>query len=213
MRILFWSILCSILFVSCLKEPKLKIACIGDSITSGYLLEDIEKDSYPSVLQRLMGDSCEVKNFGFAQRTLLQKGDYPYMKEQMYKDALSYNPDIVIIMLGTNDTSPENMKYKEEFVEDMTQMVKSFQQSPASPRVYLCLPTQPYKVFAKRDSILTGIMFPYIKEVSKNCNAGLIDLHSVTSDSTLYIDGIHPNKKGAEVIAQTVYDKIKENLD
>lgn len=208
MKILFLSILCSLLFISCQKDPKLKIACVGDSITSGYLLEDIEKDAYPSVLQKLMGDSCEVKNFGFAQRTLLQKGDYPYMKEQMYKEALAYNPDIVVIMLGTNDTSPKNMKYKDEFVQDMTQMVKSFQQLPSSPKVYLCLPTHPYKPFAERDSILTNIMFPYIKEVSLNYNTGLIDLHSVTSDSTLYIDGIHPNKEGAKIIANEVYNAI-----
>lgn len=213
MKNLLLGLIFSLLLVSCEKEPKIKIACVGDSITSGYLLDDIEKDSYPSVLQRLAGDSCEVRNFGIAQRTLTNKGDYPYMKEQIYKDALNYNPNIVIIMLGTNDTSPENMKYKDQFVQDMVGMVKSFQQLSTSPKVYLCLPTHPYKDFAHRDSILTSIIIPYIKEVSLNCGTKLIDLYTPSSDSTLYTDGIHPNKKGAQIIAVEVYKNIKENLN
>ncbi len=213
MKNLFLGLIFCLLAISCKKEPKVRIACVGDSITSGYMLENIERDCYPSALQRLVGDTCEVRNFGIAQRTLLNKGDFPYMKEQMFKDALSYNPNIVIIILGANDSSPENMKYKEDFVQDMSEMVKSFQQLPTSPKIYLCLPTHPYKGFASRDSIYTNIIFPYITEVSLNCGTKLIDLYTPTSDSTLYVDGIHPNKKGAQIIAEEVYKNIKENLN
>jgi len=36
------------------------------------------------------------------------KGDYPYMKEKMYGEALKFNPNIVVLKLGTNDSKPHN---------------------------------------------------------------------------------------------------------
>lgn len=213
MKNLFWGLVLCLLVVSCKKEPQIRIACVGDSLTTGYLLEDSEKDSYPSVLQRLVGDTCEVKNFGIVKRTVLNKGDYPYMKDQIFNDALSYNPNIVVIVLGTNDSSPENMEHKEDFVNDLTEMVKSFQQLKTSPKVYLCLPTHAFSNFSSRDSIFTNIIKPYIEEVSLNCGTELVDIHTPLADSTLYSDGIHPNKKGAQIIAEEVYKKIKENLN
>lgn len=34
---------------------KIKVACIGNSITYGYTIEDRDKDSYPAQLQALLG--------------------------------------------------------------------------------------------------------------------------------------------------------------
>lgn len=207
MKNLFIGIFCLLALVAC-NEPKLKIACIGDSITSGYLLENIETESYPSVLQSLMGDTCQVKNFGFAQRTLLNKGDYPYINEKMYNDALNYNPDIAIIMLGSNDTSSENMKYSNEFVQDMSNMIRSFQNLKSHPKVYLCLPTSVYGDFSDRDSVFTQVINPYLREIAKECNVELIDLRTPTQNLELFTDGIHPNKEGAKIVAREVYNAI-----
>ena len=35
------------------------------------------------------------------KRQMLNKGDHPYMKEQAYQQALAFNPNIVVIKLGT----------------------------------------------------------------------------------------------------------------
>ena len=43
-------------------STKTKVACIGDSLTRGYLLEDAQ--SYPAQLQQLLGAQYEVRNFG-----------------------------------------------------------------------------------------------------------------------------------------------------
>jgi len=42
----------------------IKVACIGDSITSGFTLLNPRRDSYPSLLQNMLGDGYEVRNFG-----------------------------------------------------------------------------------------------------------------------------------------------------
>ena len=101
------------------QKKVIKIACIGNSITYGVGTRNPAKDSYPAVLGQMLGDGYEVRNFGVSARTMLMKGDNPYMKEERYRQALDYNPDIVTIKLGTNDTKPQNWRYKSDFKKDM----------------------------------------------------------------------------------------------
>lgn len=90
------------------KSTPIKVACVGDSITFGAGIKNREKDSYPAQLQAMLGSGFKVGNFGISARTLLKKGDRPYWKEQIYRDALAFQPDYVIIKLGTNDIKPKN---------------------------------------------------------------------------------------------------------
>ncbi len=64
---------------------KIKVACVGNSITYGYTLDNRERDAYPSQLQRLLGDSYIVGNFGKSGATLLEKGHRPYVKQEEYQ--------------------------------------------------------------------------------------------------------------------------------
>jgi len=93
----------------------IKLACIGNSITFGSGIPDRVKNSYPGQLALMLGDKWEVRNFGVSGRTLLSKGDNPYIKEQFYKNVLAWQPDVITIKLGTNDSKPQNWKYKDEF--------------------------------------------------------------------------------------------------
>lgn len=56
---------------------KIKVACIGDSVTYRYGLESRETDNYPAQLQQMLGDQYEVENFGKSGATLLKKGHRP----------------------------------------------------------------------------------------------------------------------------------------
>ena len=118
-------------------EP-IKVACVGDSITQGAGAKSGQ--SYPSQLQALLGDGYQVGNFGVSGRTLLKKGDFPYWKEKKYQAALAMEPAIVIIMLGTNDTKPQNWKHEAEFDADYRELVKSFQSLKSKPKVFVCRP-------------------------------------------------------------------------
>lgn len=90
------------------REQALRVACIGNSITDGMGIDMSEVYGYPSVLQRLLGKNYNVKNFGVSARTLMNKGDLPYMKEQAWADAQAFLPNIVVIKLGTNDSKDYN---------------------------------------------------------------------------------------------------------
>ena len=99
------------------RKDAVRVACVGNSITYGARIKNQSHDSYPAVLGRLLGDKYWVKNFGVSARTMLNKGDHPYMKEQAYQQALAFNPNIVVIKLGTNDSKSFNWVYKADFIK------------------------------------------------------------------------------------------------
>ena len=83
-----------------------RVACVGNSITYGFKLPDPARDSYPSQLQRMLGDGYEVGNFGHSGATLLRHGYRPYFDMPEYKQAMDFKGDVDVIHLGINDTDP-----------------------------------------------------------------------------------------------------------
>ena len=207
---LLLAMLCFTLLSIAQSNP-IKIACVGNSITYGSQILNKARDSYPAVLGQLLGDGYDVKNFGFSARTLLMQGDRPYMKEQMYQDVLNYNPQIVVIKLGTNDTKPHNWKHKKFFTRDLRKMVTDLNKLSSAPKIYLCYPAKAYhKAWGYiNDSIITHEVIPMIDQVAKQMHVEVIDLHSVTSNmSEQFPDKVHPNAAGAVVLAKTVCSSI-----
>ena len=157
------------------KTNATRVACIGNSITDGYGIDMASAYGYPAQLQKKLGQDYWVRNFGVSSRTMLNKGDWPYMNERAWRDALAFNPDVVIIKLGTNDSKPENWQYGSEFKQDLEQMIftlrpdlkqyadmpakkvqkamakakakaaKAGKNAPARPQIYLCTPIPAFK--------------------------------------------------------------------
>src|SRR5689334_8855673 len=103
-----------------------KIACVGDSITYGSGLGDRGTESYPAVLQTLVGSAHTVENFGVSGATLLKNGDKPYWDESAYGSSGSFEPDVVVIMLGTNDAKPQNWSHASEFAGDYAALIEHY---------------------------------------------------------------------------------------
>ena len=107
----------------------------------------------------MLGKDYLVRNFGISGRIIINKGDNPYMKEKTYRDALKFLPDIVIIKLGTNDSKPQNWKYKNDFKSDLETMIQDFQALSSQPKIYLCTPAKAYGIqWGINDSIITNII-------------------------------------------------------
>jgi acyl-CoA thioesterase I len=189
------------------KQP-VKVACIGDSITEGMGAEPGK--SYPSQLQNFLGDKWKVTNFGVSARTLLRHGDFPYWNEKAYQDALASSPDIVIIMLGTNDTKPDNWKFEAEFVADYTALVKSFQALPSKPRLYICRPCPvPEPGNFGINEAHSKEWIKRIDKIAKDMNLGVIDMHKSLEDKpNLLPDRVHPNTEGASEMAATAFKAL-----
>ena len=192
------------------RKDAVRVACIGNSITFGAGIKNRSRDSYPSVLARMLGDNYWVKNCGVSARTMLNKGDHPYMNEPAYKNALAFNPNIVVIKLGTNDSKSFNWKYKADFMKDAQTMINAFKGLPSQPKIYLCYPSKAYLTGdGINDDIISKEIIPMIKKLAKKNDLSVIDLHTAMDGMPeLFPDRIHPNEKGAQVMAKAVYQSI-----
>lgn len=192
-------------------KDALRVACVGNSITdgSGIFMRDLF--GYPAQLQQKLGNRYVVKNFGVGRRTMLNKGDYPYMKEQAWKDVQGFNPDIVVIKFGTNDSKPFNWKYGREFSVDYQAMIDTLNALPSHPRIILATPIPALNTSGNiNDSVISNTICPQIKKLAKKNKCQLIDFHNLYQTSTGMIqrDGIHPTRKGAGQMADIVYEYI-----
>jgi acetyl esterase/lipase len=193
------------------KPDAIRVACIGNSITDGHGIDMATAYGYPALLQKKLGDKYWVKNFGVSGRTMLNKGNQPYMNELAWKDAQAFKPDVVIIKLGTNDSKGINWKYGEEFRQDLEQMINTL--LPNKPQIYLCTPIRAEKdSWDINDSIIANYIIPIQYEVAKKYGLKLIDLHSLFEggEELMLTDGIHPSGKGAERLADIIYNQISE---
>ena len=86
------------------KKGQIKVACVGDSITYGCMVANRNKNSYPTVLNGLLGEGYCVANFGYTDRTAIKTADRPYTAEKLYQQSLKFKPDVVVILLGSNDS-------------------------------------------------------------------------------------------------------------
>ena len=209
-RIFLLSLLFCLFLANSVASDTIRVACIGNSITQGSGIKNPRVDGYPAVLQRLLGDKYKVYNMGLGGRTLLNKGDRPYMKEQRYKDALALNPDIVVIKLGTNDTKTKNWVHSDEFMADMDTLITSFERLPSSPKIYLCIPVPVVETkWTINDSTMVNGVIPKIKAMAEKKQLPLIDLRTPLLDFPQYFpDKIHPNESGAIIIAREVYKAL-----
>lgn len=97
----------------------IRVACVGNSVTFGYKIDQREENCYPAQLQELLGDQYPVENFGKSGATLLRNGHRPYMQQEEFKKSVAFYPDILIVSLGLNDIDPRNWpNYRDEFISD-----------------------------------------------------------------------------------------------
>lgn len=211
------------------KQDAIRVACIGNSITDGYGIDMRTAYGYPAVLQKKLGKDYWVKNFGVSSRTMLNKGDFPYMNEMAWRDALAFKPDVVIIKLGTNDSKPENWQYGTEFRQDLEQMIttlrpdlakpvkkakkskKSQTVAEAKPRILLCTPIPAFKpTWNINDSVIVNEIIPIQQEVAKKYGLQVVDLHTLYANdgNKMVDDGIHPDGKGAERLATIIAEAL-----
>lgn len=189
----------------------IRVACIGDSITFGLGLDDRSTQSYPARLQALLterGDAeWEVRNFGVSGASALKASQRPYWKTRPFALAKAFEPDTVVIKLGTNDANPANWKHRQDFKADLTALVEEFRSLPSRPRIWLCHPVPIFPgQYESRNRTLRDEVIPVIDQVAKEQKLPVIDLYSALSgQAALFPDTVHPNSDGARLIAKEVF--------
>ena len=183
-------------------EAPIRVACVGDSITQG--------SGYPAKLQLLLGRNYLVGNFGVAGTTVSLNSTSPYMNQTAFKKAQEFNPNYVVIMLGTNDARTNVNETNETFDADYSQLVSSFQNLEAIRKSLLWIHRQ-FSLTTQTTTarILADNIIPQIDNVANNLNLPTIDVYNAFGNqSDYFMDGVHPNSEGATLIASEVDNAI-----
>lgn len=219
---------------------KLKIACLGDSITDATNLVDDYPDgeyrqySYPARLSEILG--ADVENFGIGGSSYGRYWDKAFCER--YQD-IPEDTDMIIIMGGANDgfCLHENMVGSMEDREprtlygDLDELMKGLKDNyPNAEVIFMTpMPNLLHDVLRKeRPELLsqtvivdavTSLANEYGFEVIDLYNSNFFDSHDAEIVSEYLPDSVHPNEEGYEIFAKHVAAEImrihesEENLE
>ena len=189
-----------------------RVACVGDSLTSGFQMAKPEQDAYPAQLGRLLGTNWEVRAFAVPGRTALRKADLALWKEKVFADAQAWQPDVVVLCLGTNDSWPATwQKLGGEFTGDLRAMVDLFAKLPSHPRIWLCVPPPFFIEHGEvQQRIMTQEINPAVRAVAKESGCAVIDWYAALAGhpELFMADKVHPLPGAAAVMAKAVADSL-----
>ena len=183
----------------------MRVALVGDSIT--------QITSYPKDLQTLLGSKSEVGNFGLSGSTVTFTSPKPYMYEDVLQGAVEFQPTTVIIMLGTNDARSDVYPSIDKFDSDYKQLIDEFKSLKSNPQIYLAIPPPIFNnTIGISDKDLSSGVIPRIEQVANETGLPLINENTpLLSHPDYFVDGVHPNDEGAEVIANVIYQELTLN--
>lgn len=195
------------------QEKRIKVACVGNSITYGAFIEDREHNHYPAQLQRYLGEGYEVRNFGVNGTTALHRGDHPYVNTRQYQESRDYQPDIVLLKLGTNDTKSWNWQYKDAFMDDYQALIDSYVKLDSHPRIIL---VTPLRCFLPEDKGISNHTIeqevrPMVEALAFMNGLDIINMFNLFGDTwnqAVMPDKLHPSASGAGSMALKVHDHL-----
>ena len=190
---------------------------MGDSITFGAGVKKTRKsDCWEAKLEKLFSGSYQVLNYGISGATLQDEGNKPYwnMPEKQLQGypeaALALKPQIILLMLGTNDSKPYNWD-RERYEAQLRQRTEELKASGA--RLILMCP--PFACPANGSDVVAfdiinetirDEIVPIVKKCAADNEVDCIDLYALTEGHGEYFaDGVHPNSFGNRVIAGEIH--------
>lgn len=209
---------------------RLKVACVGDSITFGLGIPQ-EENKYPEQLQKILGDKFEVGRFGNSAKTAARVKDGVWFGLQKeHRQALDFKADLYISNLGINDTNRGTWDTEKVFA-DYAELVRAWS-GPQGATIMLWTklapdfrsvnrePGFPGNVNKKFDFPLremdTATRRPEMEgictRIAKELHCHPIDMYSplVKHPENTIGDGLHPNPEGAKIIAEETAKAIRK---
>ena len=195
---------------------KIRVACIGDSITYGYGINDPANNSYPAQLAKLLGTTnFEVQNFGHSGARVNPVASNRYVNSAAFTAAKAYDPDLVICNLGINDITEWGSYTAAQFRAEYKAIIQGFAASAINDAHYICwhelaplFPGQTYHGSANLPLLntLVGDTLSYL-------GVDRLDMYQPLKDHPEWFlsDKIHPNATGARKIAEETFQYLESH--
>lgn len=188
------------------KAP-IRIACCGDSITHGTCTtpETIgdycyraENFSYPANLQKAYGTSAVIGNFGYPGANVKCDFYCKYYQSSAYNMFLSFDPDIIIVALGTNNCGFMPSGY-EDYETAYGIMIDDMHRAYPNAKIILTLPLYRWDSDERTQQVTKYIHPVCIKTAGEREWVTLYDSYKEFlpyATSEYYKDKLHPNNMG-----------------
>lgn len=195
-----------------------RVACVGDSLTYGHSWHD---ESYPVYLQELLGQDVEVRNFGKNGAAVTNRNESSFTLKydtlQEYRDSIAFEPDVVVIMLGTNDGYNWTGS-QPTFMEEYEKLIDSYFDAGVQEVVMLISPpTLQGNAFNLPNNVIGTQVCPLQRELAEEYGLPIVDVRNAFEThldmQSLFrlpanSDGVHLSVKGAELVAKLVADVL-----
>lgn len=218
-------------------SPEKNIMVFGDSITWGWVPKDpivptvrhAEQDRWPEIMAEALGDGYTVVTEGLSGRTTnVDDPDAPgLMNGADYLDSaiMSHEPlDLVIIMLGTNDTKNHLDRSPLEIGLGMGALVNIVQEDAAPPWYAYDVPAvlvvsppplgdeiAPEAAERFQDgNVKIEQLPPIYSAIAESAGEYFFDAASVVQKSDVGVDGIHLLVSGNQALGAAVAERVKE---
>ena len=203
----FWAVCGNVLADD--SAERIRVACVGDSITFGDQVKQRTENCYPAVLGRALGDKYDVRNFGACGASASKSAWHNYWKLKEFRASLEFKPNIVVIMFGTNDTNPKNWQRTQNTItKAFNELIDTYSALETKPKIYLCLPVE---CFGSKyaDEACLKMVRKEIRAVAKERGLEIINMYAaLKGKKELFPDNLHPNAEGARIMAEKVFKKI-----
>ncbi|NND07334.1 MAG: G-D-S-L family lipolytic protein [Saprospiraceae bacterium] len=207
----------------------LLIVAFGNSITAERAtIEAVFAQRLPTLLQKV-GVSCTVRNAGIGGSHTGRQIDHdlfkiPHALDRLQNDVLKHKPDITIVGFGTNDAHIDanhaHGKSRiplDNYRANLKYIVTELQRIGSG--VILIAPNCLGKNYP---SFQNDRLFQYVavvRNIAQEFRTGLVDNFALFKDygqvyrqdvDDLMLDGVHPNDKGHELMANNLTEVILE---
>ena len=209
-------------------SDKTTIVCIGDSITEGVGVGDVERDSYPARLSKSLGDGYEVLNYGKSGATMCSSTTDLYKSHNWFSYSGKYaelkrrakDIDVALIMLGTNDGNTDALaeirdlldhrldEFQADYEKNLSRMVSLLRSGNKDVKIYLLTTPKcfrPLETYPTWEQTLENIVRPLQEQLAKKLSLEIYDMYSFTANTVTscgFPDNLHPGRYGYHMIGR-----------
>ena len=198
-----------------------RIACIGDSLTYGHAWPE---EAWPVYLGEKLGEDFTIGNFGKNGASICGYNPTGYIKYANlgeYYYSFDFEPDILIIMLGTNDAK-DWAPAEPEFIQTYIELVASYRDEFPDLKILMVSapPTMEDNCFSLPNDVICNHVVPAQRELAEILELPLLDLNAIMLsmeggyDSMLRgdaaFDGVHLSVDGAKYVAELIAEAISK---
>lgn len=184
---------------------KLKIAFLGDSLTAGLNL--LSQQSYPAIVQ----DLFEAEGYGQVEAVNAGiSGDTTAGGRRRVQQALEPGVRILVVALGANDALRGlGVTQTRENLRAIIDTARA-----KGMAVVLCGMEAPTNLGEDYRAAFRDVFVQLLREYPGQISYVPFLLEGVAGNPALnQADGIHPNERGARVIAELLYPKLRTLVD